>query len=98
LKILLFSIFYSVLVATSALATEKFPGKVVTVVDGATLDIAKPDGQIEQIRLFAIAVPQAGAKHAEAAAKRTTFWCHQWDNVAEVIPMGQGKDGWPWPG
>lgn len=93
MKILLFSIFLSVLVATPALATEKFSGKVVTVVDGATLDIAKPDGQIERIHLFAIAVPQAGAKHAEAATKRTTSWCHQWDNVAEVLPIGQGKDG-----
>jgi len=93
LKTLLFSIFFSVLVATSALASENFSGKVVTVIDGATLDIAKSDGQIERIRLFAITVPQAGAKHAEAAAKRTTSWCHQWDNVAEVIPMGRGKDG-----
>ncbi|WP_428565615.1 MAG: thermonuclease family protein [Solidesulfovibrio sp. DCME] len=93
MKILLFSIFFSVLVATSALATEKFSGKVVTIIDGATLDIAKSDGQIERIHLFAIAVPQAGAKHAEAATKRTTSWCHQWDNVAEVLPMGQGKDG-----
>ncbi|WP_043637354.1 thermonuclease family protein [Desulfovibrio sp. TomC] len=94
MKIFIFSIFFSMMmVATPALATENFSGKVVTVVDGATLDIAKPDGQIERIRLFATAVPQAGAKHAEAATKRTTFWCHQWDNVAEVIPMGQGKDG-----
>ena len=61
LKILLFSIFFSVLVATSDLATEKFTGKVVTVVDGATLDIAKPDGQIERIHLFAIAVHSLGS-------------------------------------
>lgn len=93
MKILFFSIFFSVLVAMPALATEKFLGKVVTVVDGVTLDIAKPDGQIERIRLFAITVPQAGAKHAEAATKRTSSWCHQWGNVAEVVPMGRGKDG-----
>lgn len=93
MKNLLFSIFFSVLVATSALATENFSGKVVTVIDGATLDIAKSDGQIERIRLFAITVPQSGAKHAETATKRTASWCHQWGNVAEVIPMGRGKDG-----
>lgn len=93
MKNLLFSIFFSVLVATSALATENISGKVVTVIDGATLDITKSDGQIERIRLFAITVPQSGAKHAETATKRTASWCHQWDNVAEVIPMGRGKDG-----
>lgn len=93
MRTLLLSIFFSVLVAMPALATENFSGKVVTVVDGATLDIAKPDGQIERIRLFAIIVPQAGVKHAEAATKRTASWCRQWDNVAEVIPMGRGKDG-----
>ena len=47
MKILLFSIFFSVLVATSTRATGKLTGKVVTFVDGASLDIAKPDGQIE---------------------------------------------------
>ena len=56
MKNLLFSIFFSVLVAMPALATEKFLGKVVTVIDGATLDIAKSDGQIERIHLFAITV------------------------------------------
>ena len=32
-------------------AADSWQGKVVQVVDGATLDIAKPDGQVERVRL-----------------------------------------------
>ena len=41
-------------------AADPWQGKVVGVVDGATLDVAKSDGQVERVRLFAIGVPAPG--------------------------------------
>ncbi|WP_043600939.1 thermonuclease family protein [Solidesulfovibrio magneticus] len=78
-----------------ATATDSWQGKVVQVVDGATLDIARPDGQVERVKLYAIRVPAPGQPGGDDAMKRTTSWCHQWGDVAEVLPMGLGKDGEP---
>ena len=74
-------------------AADSWQGKVVGVVDGATLDVAKPDGQVERVRLFAVKVPAPGQAKADEAQKRTALWCNQWGNVAEVQPMGQDRDG-----
>ena len=63
------------------------------IVDGATLDVAKSDGQVERVRLFAIGVPAPGQAKGDAAQKRTASWCNQWGDVAEVQPMGQNRDG-----
>lgn len=41
-------------------AADPWHGKVVGIVDGATLDIAKPDGQGERARPCAIGVPPSG--------------------------------------
>jgi endonuclease YncB( thermonuclease family) len=76
-------------------AADSWQGKVVRVVDGATLDIAKPDGQVERVKLYALRVPAPGQRGGDDATKRTTSWSHQWDDVAEVLPMGLGKDGQP---
>ena len=77
----------------AALAADSWQGKVVQVVDGATLDIAKPDGQVERVRLFAVSVPPPGQPKADDAQKCTASWCYQWGDVAEVLPMGLDKDG-----
>ena len=76
-------------------AADSWQGKVVQVINGATLDIAKPDGQIERVKLYAIRVPPPGQLGGDDATKRTASWCHQWGDVAEVLPMGPGKDGQP---
>lgn len=74
-------------------AADSWQGKVVGVVDGATLDVAKSDGQVERVRLFAIKVPAPGQVKADAAQKRTASWCSQWGDVAEVHSMGQNREG-----
>lgn len=76
-------------------AAEPWQGKVVAVIDGATLDIAKSDGQVERVKLYAIHVRPPGQPGGDEATKRTASWCHQWGDVAEVLPMGLGKDGQP---
>ena len=63
------------------------------VVDGATLDVAKSEGQIERVRLFAIGIPAPGQAEADAAQRRTASWCRQWGDVAEVRPMGHDREG-----
>lgn len=74
-------------------AADSWQGKVVNVIDGATLDIATPDGGVERVRLFAVSVPPPGQPKADDAQKRTASWCYQWGDVAEVLPMGLDKDG-----
>lgn len=81
------------LLATPSFGADSWPGKVVEIVNGATLDIGKPDGQVERVRLFAITVPVPGQAKFDEAQKRTASWCHQWGDVAEVRPMGQNRDG-----
>ncbi|MYL82544.1 hypothetical protein GTA51_05255 [Desulfovibrio aerotolerans] len=55
--------------------------------------MAKSDGQVERVRLFAIGVPAAGQAAADAAQRRTASWCRQWGDVAEVRPMGHDREG-----
>lgn len=44
----------------AALAAHSWQGKVVQVINEATLDIDKPDGQVERVKLYASRVPPPG--------------------------------------
>ncbi|WP_156181042.1 thermonuclease family protein [Desulfovibrio sp. TomC] len=76
-----------------SLATDSWQGKVVNVLDGTALDIAKPDGQIERIKLYAVIAPVPGNPLGDDARRRTTSWCYQWGDVAEVLPVYQEPTG-----
>ncbi len=76
-----------------SLAADSWQGKVVNVLDGTTLDIAKPDGQIERIKLYAVRAPVPGSPLGDAARRRTASWCNQWGDVAEVLPIYQEPNG-----
>ena len=76
-----------------SLAADSWQGKVVNVLDGTTLDIAKPDGQIERIKLYAVIAPVSGNPLGDGARRRTTSWCDQWGDVAEVLPIYQEPNG-----
>ena len=76
-----------------SVAADSWQGVVTNVVDGATLDISKPNGAIERVKLYAVRVPVTGNPNGDAARQRTASWCHQWGDVAEVQPMGTGPDG-----
>lgn len=77
----------------TASAADSWQGKAVRVVDGATLDIARQDGQVERIKLYAIVVPSPVVPAGDAAKERTRSWSHQWGDVAEVLPMGLAPSG-----
>jgi len=89
----MFIVLVALLAAAPSFGGDSWQGKVVQVVDGATLDVAKPDGQVERVKLYAIRVPDPGQLGGDDATKRTASWCHQWGDVAEVQPMGQNRDG-----
>ncbi len=76
-----------------SLAADSWRGKVANVLDGTTLDIAKPDGQIERIKLYAVIAPVPGNSLGEDARRRTTSWCYQWGDIAEVLPVYQEPNG-----
>jgi len=92
---LLFALLVLLCCPGASIAADSWQGKVVQVVDGATLDIAKPDGQVERVKLYAIHVPAPGHPSRDDATKRTASWSHQWGDVAGVLPMGLGKDSQP---
>lgn len=79
--------------ARTVIAADSWQGTVVKVLDGATLDIAKPDGSVERVNLYAIRVLSTGTPRGDDARHRTESWCRQWGDVAEVQPMGTGPDG-----
>mgnify|MGYP001497773739 CR=1 FL=1 len=81
------------LLSIPALAADPWQGKVVNVLDGTTLDIAKSDGQIEQVKLYAVIAPVPGNPLANDARQRITSWCYQWGNVAKVLPVYQESTG-----
>lgn len=83
----------SALFPIRSMAADSWQGKVADVVDGATLDITKPDGGTERVKLYAVRVPVTGNPKGDAARQQTVSWCHQWGDVAEVQPMEQGPDG-----
>lgn len=76
-----------------SMAADSWQGKVVKVLDGATLDIVKPDGSVKRVNLYAIRVLAMGIPRGDDAHRRTESWCNQWGDVAEVQPMGTGPDG-----
>ena len=76
-----------------SLAADSWQGKVVNVLDGTTLDIAKPDGQVERIKLYAVIAHVPGNPLGDDARRRTTSWCYQWGDVAKVLPVYQESNG-----
>ena len=76
-----------------SLAADSWQGKVVNVFDGTTLEIAKPDGQVERIKLYSVRAPVPGSLLGDAARRRTASWCNQWGDVAEVLPVYQEPNG-----
>lgn len=76
-----------------SLAADSWQGKVVNVLDGTTLEIAKPDGQVERIKLYSVRAPVPGSLLGDAARRRTASWCNQWGDVAEVLPIYQEPAG-----
>jgi len=90
-KALLF--LFLILAAAESIASDGWKGRVVTVIDGTTLDIAKPDGKIQRVKLYAVSASTTDNLLGDAARKRTASWCHQWGDVAEVRPMRQEAEG-----
>lgn len=76
-----------------AQASTPWEGKVVEVSSGTDLKIARSDGKIEELHLYAVKVHPFDSSEGRAAQQRASSWCNQWDNVAKVLPMGQDKEG-----
>lgn len=79
--------------ASSGYAANSWQGKVIEVSNGTDLKVARSDGEIEELKLYAVKARPFDSSEGRAAQQRASSWCNQWDNVATVLPMGQDKEG-----
>ena len=77
-KALLF--LFLILAAAESIASDGWKGRVVTVIDGTTLDIAKPDGKIQRVKLYAVSASTTDNLLGDAARKRTAS-CPDWHSI-----------------